>query len=168
MIATSFFYRISIKLAGNEDRHQISDKFDFGPLSITHESYPPLRVTWTSENVLRTIAVSFLIESSSDLQVMRTGIKSWTSSISGQLWLFRVTCPLVSHRHIMGKMLSGRKRLQFLIGSSLNVQITRAGMESQTSSIVAQFLLFAWEIPALEGLIDFGKCCPDHHENIPI
>ena len=34
------------------------------------------------------------------------------------------------------------------------------GIKSQTS-ILAHFRLLAWELPVLEGLIDFGKCCPD-------
>ena len=32
MIVTSFLIR-SVKLANKEDRHEISDKFDFGPVS---------------------------------------------------------------------------------------------------------------------------------------
>ena len=41
------------------------------------------KVLWTynGENVLRTIATSFFIKSVSNLQVMRTGIKSGTSSV---------------------------------------------------------------------------------------
>ena len=47
--------------------------------------------------------VSFLIESPSDLLVMRTTIKSWTSFGSDRTIHMRVTCHLVSHRHIMWK-----------------------------------------------------------------
>ena len=39
----------------------------------------------------------------------------------------------------------------FLIGSSLNLQVTRTGIKSQTSSILAKlFRLFALELLALE------------------
>ena len=37
--ASSFifiFYRIIIKVAGNQDRHKSSDEFDFGPDQTTH------------------------------------------------------------------------------------------------------------------------------------
>ena len=37
MLALSFFDRIIIKVAGNQDRHKSSDEFDFGPLvSMSH------------------------------------------------------------------------------------------------------------------------------------
>ena len=37
MLAYSFFDRIIIKIAGNQDRHKSSDEFDFGPLvSMSH------------------------------------------------------------------------------------------------------------------------------------
>ena len=31
-----FFYRIIIKIAGNQDTHKSSDEFDFGPDQTTH------------------------------------------------------------------------------------------------------------------------------------
>ena len=43
--ASSFiFYRIIIKVAGNQDRHKSSDEFDFRPDQTTHfgPSYLPL------------------------------------------------------------------------------------------------------------------------------
>ena len=36
MLAHSFFDRIIIKVAGNQDRHKSSDQFDFGPDQTTH------------------------------------------------------------------------------------------------------------------------------------
>ena len=36
MVARSFFDRIVIKVAGNQDRHKSSDEFDFGPDQTTH------------------------------------------------------------------------------------------------------------------------------------
>ena len=56
------------------------------------------------------IVSSVLIGSSSDLQLMRTGIKSWTSSISGLIRLFASELHALGHlnffhRFIMEKML---------------------------------------------------------------
>ena len=56
------------------------------------------------------IETSIFIISSSDLQVMKAAIKSWISLILCRIVHMRVTCPLVSHRYKMGKMLS---RLDF-------------------------------------------------------
>ena len=36
MLARSFFYKIIIKVAGNQDRHKSSVEFDFGPNRPTH------------------------------------------------------------------------------------------------------------------------------------
>ena len=36
MLARSFFYRIIIKIAGNQDKHKSSLEFDFGPNQTTH------------------------------------------------------------------------------------------------------------------------------------
>ena len=44
----------------------------------------------------------------------------------------------------------------FFIGSSLNLQIIKADINSQTGSILAEYRLLV-ELPALEDLIDFGK-----------
>ena len=52
-----------------------------------------------------------------------------------------VTCLVVSHRHVMGKTLSGI--YLFLIESSSNVQITRSGITSRTSVSLVQFHLLA-------------------------
>ena len=40
------------------------------------------------------------------------------------------------------------------------------GLKSWTSSILNQFRLLTCELPALEGLIDLGKCCPDDSDFI--
>ena len=36
MLARSFFNRITIKVAGNQDRHKSSVEFDLGPNQTTH------------------------------------------------------------------------------------------------------------------------------------
>ena len=84
-------YQIFFKLAGNQNRHKTSVKFVFQPDRST-----PYRVRcpWVSEkfpidlqweNGVAKWAHSFLIRSSSNLLVTRTGIKSQTSSNSGQV-----------------------------------------------------------------------------------
>ena len=82
------FDQILIRLAGNENSHEILDEFGFGADQTLH---------------------------------------------------MRVTCPLVFHRHIMGKC------------SDFNSQITRTGLKSRTSPILAHFRLLTCELPALEG-----------------
>ena len=85
------FYQIFFKLAGNEDRHKISDKFEFRPDQITPyrvrcpwapEKFP-IDLWW--ENGVSKLARSFCIRSLSNLLVTRTGIKSRMSSNSGQI-----------------------------------------------------------------------------------
>ena len=87
------FDRIFFILAGNEDMHKISDEFEFPPDRTTDYgvSCPwaskkfPIDLYW--ENAVSMLACSFLIESSSKLLVTRTGIKAWTSLISGRIRL---------------------------------------------------------------------------------
>ena len=75
------FYSIVFILAGNEDMHESLDEFEFrqDPTTDYGVSCP-----WGSEksmyNVVNTLAPSFLIGSSSFLQVTRTTIKSGLSS----------------------------------------------------------------------------------------
>ena len=80
-------------LAGNEDMHKISDEFEFRPVRTTDYG---VSCPWASkkfliylqlENGVIMLAHSFLIESSSQLLVTRTGIKAWTSLISGRIRL---------------------------------------------------------------------------------
>ena len=86
-----FFYQIFFKLASNEDRHKISDDFEFRPVQTT-----PYRVRcpWASEkfpidlyweNGVSNLASSFFIGSSSNLLVSRTGKKSQMSLNSSQI-----------------------------------------------------------------------------------
>ena len=73
-------------LAGNEDMHESLDEFEFrqDPTTDYGVSCP-----WASEksmnNVVNTLAPSFLIESSSFMQVRRTTIISQTSSKFGMI-----------------------------------------------------------------------------------
>ena len=76
----------------NQKRHKISDKFDFGPdRDYSLWSYLPLSAKICPHRLIMkkmfvdTIAPSFLIGSSSNLQVPRTAIKSGTSSNSSHI-----------------------------------------------------------------------------------
>ena len=57
--------------AGNKDRHKSSNEFEFGPGRTFHYGVSQLHVLW--------------IQSPSNLQITRTGIKSWTSSNFGHI-----------------------------------------------------------------------------------
>ena len=60
--------------------------------------------------------ISFLIKSSSDLQRIRTAIKSWTSLILVQItdYSHGSYCRLVSVRHIMGENIEASSNLQMM------------------------------------------------------
>ena len=85
------FGSILFVLAGNEDMHKISDKFEFRPDRTTDYgvSCPwaskkiPIDLLW--ENGVAMLACSFLIESSSKLLVTRTCIKAWSGWILGRI-----------------------------------------------------------------------------------
>ena len=91
--------------------HECLDEFKFWPDTTTN---PRVICPCVSKklmyNVVNTLAPSFLIGSYSFLQVMRTTIKSWTSSKSDQIrpWtaeLAALECRENPHRLIMGEIL---------------------------------------------------------------
>ena len=69
------FDRIFFILEGNEDSHKISDEFE-----IAIERWKKSPLTYNGKDVVNTLALSFLIRSSSFLQVTRTTIRSRMSS----------------------------------------------------------------------------------------
>ena len=96
------------------------------------------------ENIVDTIAPSFFIGCYSNLQVTRTGIKSWTSSILGHFRLFALELFALEHRklflrHNGENVMDTRAPLFFFIRSSSVLQITRTGIKSHTSSIWARW-----------------------------
>ena len=101
-------------------------------------------LTYNGENVVRRVAPSLLIESSSNLQVTRTAIKSWMSLNSGQ---FRVTCPWVPKNAIFDLVWS--IAFLVLIGFLWDLQIIWTGIKSRTSSISCQIGLLTLELLAL-------------------
>ena len=81
-----FFFSIILILAGNEDMHESLDEFKFRPETTTDSRVIcPCASDKFIYNVVNTLAPSFLIGSSSFLQVTRTTIKSWTSSKFDQI-----------------------------------------------------------------------------------
>ena len=86
---------IFVKLAGNEDRHKSSNEFEFGSdriidfgvicplawifLPISMEFFPPW--TYNGENNVSTCYQLPWIQSSSNLQLTRTGMECWTGWI---------------------------------------------------------------------------------------
>ena len=84
--------QIFVKLAGNKDIHKTVHKFEFWPdgtidftelcLSTEHFSIDLL-----AENVVDKIVLSFLMGSSSNLQTIRTGIRSRMHMNSGLILL---------------------------------------------------------------------------------
>ena len=108
--------------------------------------------TYHGENLVSTQAPSFLIGSSSFLQVTRTTIKAWTSSNFGRI------PPLTSELVALERMKKTSYNLvstlapAFLIESSSYLQITRTSIISQTSLNFSQILPRTAELAALERL----------------
>ena len=85
-LAPSFLVSIILILAGNEDMHESLDEFKFRPDTTTNSRVIcPCASEKLMYNVVNTLAPSFLIGSSSLLQVTRTTIKSWMSSKFDQI-----------------------------------------------------------------------------------
>ena len=72
-------------LAGKEDMHERLDEFKFQPDTTTNSRVICPRAKKLLHNVVKSLAPSFLIGSSSFLQVTRTTIKSWKSSKFDQI-----------------------------------------------------------------------------------
>ena len=83
---TLIFESIILILAGNEDMHESLDEFKFRPDTDTNTRVIcPCASEKLLYNVVTTLAPSFLIGSSSYMQVTRTSITSQTSSKFGQI-----------------------------------------------------------------------------------
>ena len=143
------FNRIFVKLAGNEDRHKISDEFEFGLGQTFH--YGVIRpwvfpLTLNGENGVSNFSQLLWIQSSSNLQVMRTGIKSRTSSNFGRIW------PVILKLQALERWKKWCSSFSQspLIGSLSNLQVTRSGLKAWTSSTLGQIGLFTLELFALE------------------
>ena len=101
------FWSDFVKVAGNEDRQNISDEFEFRPDRTTPFG---VRYPWAStnfpytcngENGVSMLARSFFIGPSSNLLVIRTDIKSPSDEFDfrpDRISHFGVTCPWLEHQ----------------------------------------------------------------------
>ena len=97
-VSRLFFYLILFILAGNEDKHKISNMFEFLPDRTT--DYRVIRpwafpLTLNGENSVSIFSQLLWIQTSSNLQEMRTGIKSWTGSNFGRIWPVILELPVL-------------------------------------------------------------------------
>ena len=95
-------------------------------------------------NVVNTLAPSFLIGSSSYLQVARTTIKSWTSWKFDQFRPWTAELAALKRLEKSPKTYNGRNLMNtlapsFLIGSSSFLQVTRTCMKAWMSSNYGKF-----------------------------
>ena len=156
-VTTSFFIgassnlqitRTSIKARTSSILGQIG-QFTLDLLALERLKIFPY--TYNGENVVRMIATSLLIGSSSILQVTRTTINSWMSSNSGQIGLS--TSELLSLEWQKKPIFDLVQSIvpSILIGSSSNLQVTGAAINSRTRSNFDGIRLFISELFALES-----------------
>ena len=98
-----------------------------------------LPLTYNGENVVRSITTSFLIGALLNLQVMRTSIKSWTISISGQIGPFTLELLALERQKIFPCAYNGENVVlmiatSLLFRSSSSFQVTRTPIKSWMSS----------------------------------
>ena len=108
--------------------------------------------TYNGENLVSTLAHSFLIGSSSFLQVTRTTMKAWMSSNFGRIP--SLTSELAAHERLKKTTYNRVSTLasSFLIGSSSFLQVWRTTIISGTSSNVGRIRPRTAELAALERL----------------
>ena len=100
---------VFIKLTGKEDRHKISDEFEFRSYLTIHFG---VTCPWAvKKNDVSSFSHSPLIGSFSNSQVTRTGITVRTSSNLGRIGLFTselspLSAEFCSHRFITEKMMT--------------------------------------------------------------
>ena len=108
-------------------------------------------------NVVNTLEPSFLIGSSSFLQVTRTNIKSWMILKFGQIrpWTAELAAlellkksPYFYH----GRNVVTTLAPSFLIGTSSFLQVTRTAIKSRMSSKLSQIQPLTAELDALDQL----------------
>ena len=108
LLANSVF----IKLAENNDRHKISHEFEFWTYLTYHWSF--MALISEKKNDVSSFSQLPLIGSLSNLQVMKTGIKAWTSSNLGWIRLFTSELFTLEHRFFPPYRLI-LKKMKFLL-----------------------------------------------------
>ena len=138
---------VFIKLTGNEDRHIISDEFEFRSYLTSHfgDMCP-----WTVKKMMSPA----LIGSLSNLQVTRTGIKARMSSNLGRIGLFMLELFALELRNFFPEIYKENDVSTFSqlpwIQSPSNLQVTRTGMKCWTGSNSGRIWPFTLELHALE------------------
>ena len=139
--------------------HKSLDEFKFRPDTTTNSRVIcPCASETLMYNVVNTLAPTFLIRSSSFLQVMRTTIKSRTSSKFDQIQPWTAELAALGRLEKFPYTYNGRNLVNtlaasFLIGSSLFLQVTRTCMKAWMSS---NFGKFATELrPLIDVRIKF-------------
>ena len=96
--------------AGKQDSYKILDEFKFRPDSTPdcevscHECLKKIPLTYNGENLVSTLEPSFLIGSSSFLQVIKTTIKAWMHlNFSG---IPTLTADLAAHEFLKNRRIS--------------------------------------------------------------
>ena len=145
-----FFFLILFILAGKEDMHKFSDMFEFLPDRTTDYgvispwAYP---LTLNGENGVYIFSQLLWIQASSNLQEMRTGIKSRTCSNFGRIWPVILELPAL--QRWKKKDVSSFSQSP-LIGSLSNLQVMRTGIKARASSNLGRIGLFTLDVFALE------------------
>ena len=111
------------------------------------------KIPWTynGENLVSTLAPSFLIGSSSFLQATRTTIKAWMSSNLGRIPPLTSELVALERLKISYNLVSSLAP-SFLIRSSSYSQVTRTSIISRTSLNFSQIRPRTAELAALERL----------------
>ena len=139
-LAPSFFDSIILILAGNEDMQESLDEYKFRPDTTTNSRVIcPCASKKLMYNIVNTLAPSFLIGSSSYLQVTRITIKSWTSSKFDQIRPWTAEVAALERLEKSSLTYNGRNLVNtlapsFLIGSSSFLQVSRTCMKAWMSS----------------------------------
>ena len=150
------FDRIFIKLAGNWSSHKFSDEFEFRRYQTIHLGVIcPWEPKRPIVDLVRSIATSFWIGCSSNLQVTRIAIKSRISLISGQIGLFSLELLALERWNIFTYTYNGDNVVQMiaaslLIQSSSILQVTRTAITSRMTLTSSHIRLFTSKLLALE------------------
>ena len=133
------FDRIIIKVAGNQDRHKSSIKFDFGPNQTTHFGVTCPWVTKISR--FRTwMSLKPAGQSWSNFMCSIIRVGERLHKVLGQIDLAHWT--QVSDRCPLGYL--------FSIESSSKLLVTKTGIKARTSLISGQIRILTLELLALE------------------
>ena len=154
--ASSFnFYRIILKVAGNQDRHKSLDEFDFGPDQTTHfgVTYPWMTKilhfrTWISLRPVGQCWSNFMCSIIGGRERLHNVLRQ----IGSKLW-----CPWQQKAPMTYNGENGVSTFSrlLLIRSFLYLQVTRTCIKSWTSSNFGQIGPLTKELAALESLKNF-------------